>query len=407
LASSKLRAAKAKGALSVLLATDDEAHKGQVRDILLALDEPQVEVADAALAQAVAAAAEADVVIAAFGVNEDASLEYLQQQSERRPRPSLFALLPAESDALMRRALRAGADEVLFAPLQKNDLIRALLKVSETRRRTERIGAARISSVTSIVGGVGVSTITANLGLALMRLGGARVALMDLDLQQGGLGILLDANFERTILPLAGHRKLDSISLEAAMVKHASGLYLLAAPKRIEDSETITEQTVGAVLELMRQLFDYVIIDCGHRVDEVSVAAWERSQDVLYVLDQSVAAGRCAWRFMDVFGRLQIEIEPRLVLNKYEPKHSITEGQITSTLQYPICAHIPRDDLLMERVAAMAQTPWQIAPRSALVRAFEGLARNLASANGNGAGAESSSTAGIVTRVLGLLSARA
>jgi pilus assembly protein CpaE len=211
------------------------------------------------------------------------------------------------------------------------------------------MAGAKTISVTSVVGGVGVTTITANLGFALLHQSDARVALLDLDFQQGGLGMLLDVNFERTILPLARHGKLDSISLEAAMVKHSSGIYLLAAPRRIEDSEEISEQTVGAVLGLMRQLFDYVLIDCGHRVDAVSAMAWENSQEILYVLDQSVGAGRCAWRFMDVFGRLKIELEPRFVLNRYNPGHSISESQITATLQQPIWARIPRDDRLMEK----------------------------------------------------------
>lgn len=272
---SDIKVSRTKGVISVLLASDDEAQRGEARGILYAIDEPRLDVAESTLAQAGTAARNADVVIVAFGASEDSALGCLQEQSERIPRPALFALLPEESQTLMRRVLRAGADEVLFVPLQRGDLVRALLKLSEARRRTERMVGAKTISVTSVVGGVGATTITANLGLALLRQGGGRVALVDLDLQQGGLGMLLDVNFERTILPLARNNKLDSISLEAAMVKHPSGIYLLAAPKRIEDSEEISEQTVGAVLGLMRQLFDYVLIDCGHRVEAISVMAWE------------------------------------------------------------------------------------------------------------------------------------
>jgi len=404
---SDIKVSRTKGVISVLLASDDEAQRGEARGILYAIDEPRLDVAESTLAQAGTAARNADVVIVAFGASEDSALGCLQEQSERIPRPALFALLPEESQTLMRRVLRAGADEVLFVPLQRGDLVRALLKLSEARRRTERMVGAKTISVTSVVGGVGATTITANLGLALLRQGGGRVALVDLDLQQGGLGMLLDVNFERTILPLARNNKLDSISLEAAMVKHPSGIYLLAAPKRIEDSEEISEQTVGAVLGLMRQLFDYVLIDCGHRVEAISVMAWENSQELLYVLDQSVGAGRCAWRFMDVFGRLKIELAPRLVLNRYNPGHSISESRITATLQQPIFARLPRDDRMMERAAAMAQTPWQLAPRSPLVRAFEDLARCLTNSEEVKPEADPSPAAGLVTRVLGLIGSRA
>ena len=43
----------------------------------------------------------------------------------------------------------------------------------------------------------------------------------------------------------------------------------------------------------MRDMFDFVIVDCGHHIDENSVAVWERSDQLLYVLDQTVAAVRC------------------------------------------------------------------------------------------------------------------
>ena len=102
--------------------------------------------------------------------------------------------------------------------------------------------------------------------------------MVDLDLQTGGLSVFLNLEPERTIMALTeGTRKLDSIQLESALSKHASGIYLLAAPKRIEDSELVTDVTVGATLELMRQLFDFVIVDCGTHIDANTVAAWERS----------------------------------------------------------------------------------------------------------------------------------
>ena len=66
---------------------------------------------------------------------------------------------------------------------------------------------------------------------------------------------------------------------------------MLAAPKRIEEGELVSDLTVGTVLELMRQLFDYVIVDCGDHVDENAVAAGERSEHLFYVLNQTHRGG--------------------------------------------------------------------------------------------------------------------
>ncbi len=159
------------------------------------------------------------------------------------------------------------------------------------------------------------------------------------------------------------------------MTKHQSGIYLLAAPKRIEEGELVSDITVGAVLDLIRQLFDYVIVDCGDHLDENAVAAWERSEHLFYVLNQSIAAARCAWRFVDLFERLDLTtLEPHFILNRYHPSHPLTEKAITATLAKPIYAKIPNDDRSFEAIEMKAQDLFQIAPSSPVARAILDLA---------------------------------
>jgi pilus assembly protein CpaE len=201
-----------------------------------------------------------------------------------------------------------------------------------------------------------------------------------------------------------GTRKLDSIQLESALSKHASGVYLLAAPKRIEDSELVSDVTVGATLELMRQLFDFVIVDCGTHIDEKSVAAWERSNFLFYVLDQSIGAARCAWRFVDLVGRLGLTgVEPNFILSRFTPGHPITEDQLSHTLAKPIHTRIPRDEKVLERVQLSAQDLWQVAPNSPLAKSVEDLARRL---EVGPATTESDSSNSLVSRLLNVIGAR-
>jgi pilus assembly protein CpaE len=198
-------------------------------------------------------------------------------------------------------------------------------------------------------------------------------------------------------------RKLDSIQLEAALTKHPSGIYLLAAPKRIEDSELVSDKNIGPVLELMRQLFDYIIVDCGGYIDENTVAVWERSDQVFYLLDQSIAAARCAWRFLDLFGRLGLSgVEPSFILSRYQPHHPISEEQITHTLGRSIYAKVPRDEKLLERIQLRAQDLWQVGPGSPLARSIEELAKRLAAGE-----VVVESSGGLVSRLLSALGGRA
>jgi len=378
-----------RGALHVLLVGEAEDHRTEVKNALAALGDPALEI----------------VETAPGGGGEEASLNFLQAQAETSPRPVLFALVHERSPVLMRRILRAGADELLFLPLDAGDATRALLKISETRRRAERQAGGVILSMVSTVGGVGVTSLAGNIALALRYTFNKRVAVVDLDLQSGGMAVFLNLEPERTIMQLCeGDRRLDSIQLESSLTKHPSGIYLLAAPKRIEDSELVSEKTIGAVLELMRQLFDFVVVDCGGYIDENAVAAWERSDHLFYVLDQSIAAARCAWRFVDLFGRLGLSgVEPNFILSRFVPHHPITEEQITHTLGRPIYAKIPRDEKVLERMQLRAQDLWTVGSGSPLARAVEDLARRLAT----GGDVVAEQGGGLVSRLLSALGGRA
>lgn len=371
-----------RGALRVLLVGEAEDRRLEVKTALAALGDPALEIIEAVpgTSNPSNGGPPPDVTMVLFnGGNEEASLNYLQSQSEGSMRSVLFALVQERSPVLMRRILRAGADELLFLPLDAGDATRALLKISETRRKAERQTGGIIVSLVSTVGGVGVTSLTANLALALHYTLNKRVAVVDLDLQTGGLAVFLNLEPERTIMQVCeSDRKLDSIQMESALTKHPSGIWLLAAPKRIEDSELVAEKTIGAVLDLMRQLFDFVIVDCGGYIDENAVAAWERSDFLFYVLDQSISAARCAWRFLDLFGRLGLNgVEPSFILGRYLPHHPISEEQITHTLGRSIYAKVPRDEKVLERVQLRAQDLWQVGPSSPLARAVEELARRL------------------------------
>jgi len=394
------------GGLKVQLVGQSDDHRTEVRDALAALGDPVLNINEIEPDPDVATDVNFDVTMVVFNGNDELSLSYLNTRAGQEPRPALFALLHDRSPDLMKRVLRAGADELLFLPLDPGDATRALLKISETRRREEvHVGGGTIVSLVSLIGGTGVTSLAANLALALRYAFDKRVAVVDLDLQTGGLSVFLNLEPERTIMTLTeGTRKLDSIQLESSLSKHASGIYLLAAPKRIEDSELVTDATVGATLELMRQLFDFVIVDCGTHIDSNTVAAWERSNHLFYVLDQSIGAARCAWRFVDLVGRLGLQgVEPNFILSRFVPGHPITEDQLSHTLAKAIHTRIPRDEKVLERVQLSAQDLWQVAPNSPLAKSVEDLARRLEVGNEI---SDNDSSNSLVSRLLNVIGAR-
>jgi len=365
--------------LRVHLIGDDTDLRADVKAVLLTVKEPTLEVTELSPQAAMDEVAVADIAMIIFDGNGAGPLGYLQSRAAQLPRPVTFGLLPERSSVLMLRVLHAGADELLFLPLEGLDITRALMKLSEGRRRAQRVVGGTIFAVASLVGGVGVTTLAANLALAMRHAFDKRAAVVDLDLQNGGLNIALHLDPEQTIASLVEYAsKLDSIKLEAALTKHSSGIYLLGAPKRLEDAERVTDITVGVVLDLMRQLFDFVVVDCGKHVDENAVAAWERSDELLYVVDHSLVSAHGGRRFNELFSRLGLRLEePRFVLNKFDPHNVITEAALAQSMGVDFFAKLPRDDRMLEKMQLRVQDLWQAGPHSALARATEALARRI------------------------------
>ena len=365
-------------AITVLVVGRGSEQRAATTAALGAVSEPATEVIEAELDGKVELR-QAQVMMVVFEDDEETPLNLLVETCEQAARPIIFALLPKRSPSLMRRALRAGADELLFLPLDADEVARALFKISEARRRKVPGRYGKVISLFSMVGGVGTTTLAAYLSLGLLRLG-KRVATVDLDLQLGSLGVLLNIESARSIVDLADpEKKLDSIQLDLTLAKHPSGLALLAAPKLIEDSERVSEATVRPVIDLIAQLFDFVIVDCGTNVNENVVAACDRSDQVLYVLDQSLESVRGAWRFMELLGRLgAATVEPKFILNRFAPRNLISENRIATTLAQPIYARIVRDDKNLERARWSSNDISKMALRSPFLRSIDQLANSLA-----------------------------
>ena len=292
--------------LKIVVAGGNDAERAAVRTALAEITEPKLEIADPSASPSASSAngAGTEVVMTVLGDEPEGWTTQLKDWAGREPRPPLIALIGSHSAETVRMALRAGAEEVLVLPVDSNELTRCLVKISETHQGAGLSRSTTLSLV-SVAGGVGVSSLTAALAFAIRRLTNKQVALVDLGLQSAALAAILDIEPEHSISELADPTSaIDSIRLESVLCKHDSGLQLLAAPKRIEEAEMISAATVATTLKLMDELFDFIVIDCGHSLNEGSVAAWERSQHLLYVVDQSVTSVRPAQRFLNLFERL-------------------------------------------------------------------------------------------------------
>ncbi|HIK38530.1 MAG: septum site-determining protein MinD [Geminocystis sp.] len=204
---------------------------------------------------------------------------------------------------------------------------------------------SRVIVITSGKGGVGKTTITANLGTAIAQLG-KRVCLIDADFGLRNLDLLLGLE-QRVVYTI-----IDVISgectLEKAMVKdkRTEGLFLLpAAQNRTKDA--INPEQMKEIVEKLTSSFDYILIDCPAGIEMGFRNAIAAAKEALIVTTPEVAAVRDADR---VVGLLECErMESiRLIVNRLRPEmvkmdEMLSVEDILDLLVVPLIGIIPDD----------------------------------------------------------------
>jgi len=252
-----------------------------------------------------------------------------------------------EADYL-RRSMLAGAREFLVKPFSSDELNASIRQVwarekdKQSRyvvapQQSDQAGEREEGHVVAIFspkGGVGRTTIAANLAVAVASLG-KRVALMDASFQFGDIGVLLNLNpRNKSIADLAPELHSGSLeSLDTFIIEHSSGVRVLLAPPSPEQAELIGASEVKKVIEKLRADHDLVVIDCPAAFDEPTLAVLDHSDLILTLLTLEITSVRNVRAFLEVSEQLGYTKDRiRLVLNRADSTLGIRIGDVEHSI---------------------------------------------------------------------------
>jgi len=274
----------------------------------------------------------------------------LEQHARRAPSATILALATQPTPDMTVGAMRAGASEVLALPLEARVLGETLEKIAAVHalRRPSSAESGRIITVVAPKEGLGATTLVANLGIELGRIHPQQVALVDLDLRNGDLALLLNVDPPQSLADLAlGVESLDAVFVHGSMVRHASGLSLLAAAtERTRESSDLTAAHVEHVLALLRAAHDVTLIDAPPPLSEAALAAAVRADRVLVPTEPTVPCLRATWRLLEALGRHGVpEQALEVIVTRYERDDAqIAVDEIAEALGRPVHHVVPRED---------------------------------------------------------------
>ena len=240
-------------------------------------------------------------------------------------------------------------------------------------------------------GGAGATTLACNFAVALAKESGQKTLLIDLDLPLGdaALNLGIVAEFS-TIDALQAADRLDARFLSQLLVKHSSGVWVLAAPGKFVQYQASNE-AIDRLLDVARQEFDNVVVDLGSKLDLMGTSAYKEATTVYLVTQASIPELRNSNRLISQFfaGRVpKLEI----VINRFESRAlGVSEEHITKALTRPAQWKIPNDYASVRKMQINA-TPLVLAD-SAITRQIRQMANAALGTGRRGHGQEESVSA--------------
>lgn len=303
-------------------------------------------------------------------------VEEIKHILSRFPRTSVFVTSAQKSSDLILSAMRAGAVEYLLEPIELADLAEALQKVGRlwVAKPVEPAQHGKVISVYNPIGGMGTTTVAVNLAAAIAA-GGAKVALVDLNLFSGDVASFLDVNPTYTLSSVTSNiSRLDSNFLMSVMTKHASGVYVLTEPLEVDETMDITPEQVLRVLALLKGVFSHVVIDTGGSIAGCNQTTFESSDYILFNTVLSLPALKNAKRYLAALAKKGLRKERvKLVINRYLPRADIKVEDAEKVLDHKVFLTIPNEYKDVIDSINKGMPVMEISPRSPVSKAIERL----------------------------------
>lgn len=291
-----------------------------------------------------------ELVLLGPGVTTEDALKLAAAFDVQHPEIAIVLVGLADPE-LALAAMRAGVRDLLD-PAADPESIRVLLEralAAAAGRRRDPSAAApaeegKIIVVASPKGGVGKTTLAANIAVALGRVAPMSTVLVDLDAQFGDVASALRLEPQHTLADaVGGAAGADSMVLKTFLSVHHSSIYALCAPSDPAEADRISGEDVGRVLEQLAREFQYVVVDTAPGLGEHALAALEHATETVLICTMDVPSVRGLREEIEVIERLGLGSGRRSVaVNLADRGTGLSIRDIEATIRRPVDVVIPR-----------------------------------------------------------------
>ncbi len=325
-----------------------------------------------------------DLLVFQLGQTADQDLAGLQRSMQEAKIGEVFLIADTADPKVILQAMRIGIKEFLVQPFKPSELKEALERFAKRRSQSAREPKSRNGSILSVFGskgGVGTTTVAVNLAVSLAQMEQRPdVALLDMNTLFGEIPLFLEiapkfhwGEITKNI------DRLDSSFLQNILSKHRSGVNILPSPAYLNGHVRPTPEIMVRLLGLMKEMFDYVIIDAGQSTDDTSIKVLEVSDRLMLVTILSLPCLANTSKLIRSLVELGYAPKEKIkvILNRFMKKSEITVEDAEAGIGKEIFWVVPNDYSTSMSSINSGKPLVHVAPRAPITRSFLELATQL------------------------------
>jgi pilus assembly protein CpaE len=293
------------------------------------------------------------MLIVRLNLGDMTGFDFINQVRQKAPDIYIIpALEGTEGGQVWQNLLQLELRDVIVGPVPSAEIARVLAQAApraQVRYDLNRVptgihGESFVVSVVSARSGLGKSVIATNLAAAMGKLSDS-VTLLDFSLNAGDFAVMLDDVARNNVMDAVQQGgSLDAEYLNNTLAQHPRLPFrYLASPNQEFDPAGFDYNMGAAILQAMRTLTSFLVVDTGLAMAGPTVAAIDNS-DVIFLVTNRDVARLLAAKNMIKFIKNDRQVPNhrlKVLVNEAETGAEISENEIESLLEHPVAAYLP------------------------------------------------------------------
>jgi len=292
-----------------------------------------------------------DVVLMDINMPVMNGLEATEIISDSFPNIIVIIMSVQAENEYLKKAMFSGAKEYIIKPINYDVLVETLTatyhkykdRIQKQAVTAEVERNAKIITFYSSKGGVGKSIVSVNAAIAISRNHHKKTLLVDLDLQYGDLGLMLNLQKEKTILDIVDEHQTESYeSIKPFLQKYDDNLDVLLAPTQPEASEFISKEVVEKLFKIFKSKYDYILVDTAVNFEETTLFALDLSDLILMLTTIEISSIKNTKVGLNVMKTLNYDNNKvKVIINSAADKFGISEKEAEEVFKNHLIGVLP------------------------------------------------------------------